>query len=220
MKDGRDLEQVYRLDGKNCFVENILNGLPYDKVLLNFCQYDKSAAKGQRRRGEVGIFMDIYEAQVFSRDIMSGRIAQLGRASQEKAKREGKKYADAVFESQGGTPAKKTPNGIAIARSFTLSPGASQPWVLCARQGKAHETSEGLIVMDGVPETTIRVPASSAKLKEFALSIETVVRIWEQLRYVPIAAPMVQAAQDRRRSIIDQAKASSVAAANAGRYKG
>lgn len=210
-KDERDLEQVFRIDSGNSFVEVMLTGLPYDKLLLNFKQYDKTQAAGNRTTGEIGIFMGIYEAQRLSRDIMSGRIATLGKMEIDKAKKANLKYAGAVFTSQGGTSARRRPDGIAIARVFTLSPGARQPWVLCAKQGKAHETPEGLIVMDGQPEVTIRVALSNEKLKELALSIETVVRTWEQLRFVPVAAPMMRIAQERRQEAIDKAKAASSA---------
>lgn len=206
MKDTRDLEQVLRIDGKGCFVETMLTGLPYDKVMLGFKAYDRTASPGNRSKSDIAIFMDMYEAQRLSRDILSGRISTLGKIAKEKAKAEGKQYPSAVFENQGGTPAKRTANGVAIARVFAILPGASQPWVLAAKQGKAHETPEGLIVMDGKPDTTIRVPVSNEKLKEFALAIETVVRIWEQLRFVPVAAPMMKMAQERRQEAISKAK--------------
>lgn len=214
-KDARSLEQVYRADGKNCFFELLLDGLPYDKAAINFLAYDPTAAPGQRGKGGVTIFLAMYEAQVLSRDIMSGRIATLGRMAQEHAKQSGNQYAGAVFSSQGGTPAKRSATGTAIARVFEITPGASQPWVLCAKQGKAHETPEGLIVMDGKPDTIIRVPASNEKLKEFALAIETIVRVWEQLRFVPVAAPMMDMAMERRKEAIDQAKSDAAAAVEA-----
>lgn len=211
-KDARSLEQVYRADGVGCFIELMLNGLPYDKALLNFRQYDKNAAKGQRSKGDIGIFLDVYEAQVLSRDIMSGRIATLGQMERARAQKEGRKYPNPVYTNQGGTSAKRSATGSAIARVFEITPGASQPWVLCAKQGKAHETPEGLIVMDGKPDTIIRVPVSNSKIKEFALAIETIVRVWEQLRFVPVAAPMMDMAMERRKEAIDRAKSDAAAA--------
>lgn len=213
MKDNRDLEQVLRIDGKNCFLEVMLSGLGFDKVLLNFKQYDANLPSGQRSKGDIGIFMGIYEAELFARDVMSGRIPKMGAKALKVAKDTGKQYADVIYMSQGGTPAKNRPDGIAIARVMELSPGTRQPWVLCAKQGKAHETPEGLIVMNGAPDTTIRVPMVNDKLKTLALAIETVVRVWEQLRFIPVAAPMMKAAQDRRQEVLDKVKAEAAAAA-------
>lgn len=213
-KDARSLEQVYRADGVGCFIELMLNGLPYDKVLLNFCQYDKNAAKGQRSKGDIGIFLDVYGAQVLSRDIMSGRIATLGQMERAQAQKDGRKYPNAMYTNQGGTSAWRN-GGTAIARVFEITPGVSQPWVLCAKQGKAHETPEGLIVMDGKPDTIIRVPVSNSKIKEFALAIETIVRVWEQLRFIPVAAPMMDMAMERRKEAIDRAKSDAAAAVEA-----
>ena len=210
MKDNRDLAQVYRIDGRNCFCEIMLDGLPYDKVLLNFKSYDLSKAEGTRTVADNSIFMDIYTAEVFARDILSGRMATLAKIARKKAKDAGSKYPEAVFENLGGTPAKRRPDGIALARVLNLVPGVAQPWILCAKQGPGHETKEGLIVMDK-QEQLVRVPvASDQKLKEIALSVERVTRLWEQYRFGPVVAPMMETARKRREEAIAQSKAASL----------
>ena len=160
----------------------------------------------------------ILEAQVLARDIMSGRLAGLKMKELKRMQKAGEKYANPVYSKQGGTPAASN-NGQAIARLFEITPGSSQPWILCAKQGKAHETSEGLIVMEGKPETTIRVPCSDIALKQLALAIEAAVMTWVQLRFVPAAAPAMQVAAEKRKEAIDKAKADSAfrAMENAGR---
>lgn len=213
MRETRDLEQVLRLDGRGCFVEIMLSGLPFDRVLLNFCQYDPSQIAGARQTGSVGIFLDIYDAQVLAGDILSGKISALGKKSKAKAAAAGSKYPDKVYESLGGTPAKRAPNGVAVGRVFQILPGASQPWILCAKQGPGHETKEGLIVLDK-PETTIRVPMSNVNLKKVAYALQTCGRVWEINRFVPVIKPAMQQAQARRQEAIDQVKAASAAAAN------
>jgi len=211
----RNLEQILRIDGKGAFMEITTNGLPIDKVSFGFVQYDKTAEKGQRMSGNVNIYMNVLEAQVLARDIMSGRLATLKKHEVKRAKAAGEKYAKSVFSKQGGTPAAAN-NGQAIGRLFEITPGANQPWVLCAKQGKAHETQEGLIVMDKV-ETTIRVPCSDSSLKQLALAIEAAVQTWIQLKFIPAAAPAMQVAMDKRRDEINKAKAESAAKAMAER---
>lgn len=208
MKNTRDAEQILRIDGRGAFVEITTQGLPIDKVYFGFIQYDKNAAKGQRISGSIGIYMNVLEAQVLSRDILSGRILKLGQIEIKRIKENDIKYASPVFLKQGGTPAASN-NGQAIARHFEVTPGSSQPWILCAKQGKAHETKEGLIVMDGTPDVTVRVPLSNDKLKEFALAIEAAVQTWIQLRFVPATAEAMQVAAEKRTEAINKAKEDS-----------
>lgn len=107
-----------------------------------------------------------------------------------------------------GTPAKYN-NGQAIARTFEIVPGDKAPWILCAKQGKAHETDKKLIVMDGKPETTIRVPLANEKLKEFALAIEDLVQLWFHMRFAPVVAPAMQLAAEKRNAAINEKKEES-----------
>lgn len=208
MRNTRDAEQVLRLDGRGVFVEVTTNGLPIDKAFFGFVQYNKNAEKGSRTSGSINIYMNVLEAQVLARDIMSGRLATLKKIELKRMKEKNEKYARPVYSKQGGTPAASN-NGQAIARLFEITPGSSQPWILCAKQGKAHETQEGLIVMDGNPETVIRVPCSDIALKQFALAIEAVVQTWIQLRFVPATAPAMQVAAEKRTEAINKEKADS-----------
>jgi len=210
MKDNRELEQVFRCDGTDCFLEIMLTGLTYDKVLINFSKYDMSQPKNQRMTGSVGIFMDMFEAQRLSRDILSGRICALGEAAKKAANKNHSQYAQNVFESSGGTSAANRSDGKAVARSFSIAPGAKKPWVLCARQGEGTEIGTGLIKMANKPDVIIRVPLTNEKLKEFALAIETVVNVWARVRFDPVAKPIMDNAIERRREAIDKAKASSI----------
>lgn len=212
-KETRDPEQIYRIDGKSVFCEVMATGLGIDKVNINFVEYDVNSPLGQRIKNRVNFFIPVFAAKRLSMDILSGRIPQLGRLAKKKAKEQGEKYASAVFEQLGGTPSKYAKDGIPVARSFTIAPGVSQPWILCATQGPGHETKEGLIVMDKC-ESKVRIPATNEKLKELAIAIETAYNIWVQLRFVPVVAPMMQVANQKRADAINEKKAASAAAAN------
>ena len=206
----RAAEQIYRVDGRNTFLEITTYGLSIDKVYINFVEYDQKAQAGQRTKASIGIYMDMFEAQVLSRDIMSGRISTLGKLAREDAKAKEQKYMSPVFTKQGGTSARSN-NGQAISRLFEVTPGDRQPWILCAKQGKAHESGNGLIVMDGAPDCTIRVPLTDSKLKEFALAIEAAVQVWIQLRFAPVAAPAMQIAAEKRNEAANKWKEQSAA---------
>lgn len=207
-KNTRDPEQLYRIDGKNVFCEVMATGLGIDKVCINFVEYNTAASKGDRIKNNIGFYLPVYTAKRLSLDILSGRIASLGNLAKKKAAETGQRYAKEVFEQLGGTPSKFAKNGIPVARSFTIAPGASQPWILCAKQGPGHETKEGLIVMDKC-ETTIRVPTSNEFMKELAIALGTAFDIWTQLRFVPVVAPMMQKANAERQEAIDAKKAAS-----------
>lgn len=215
-KNTRDPEQVYRLDGRNVFCEVMVSGLGIDKVLINFVEYDTSNQKGQRIKNRIGFYMPMFSAKRLSIDILSGRIAAMGKISRKNAKEAGKKYADIVYEQLGGTPSIYAANNVPIARSMTIGPGSAQPWVLTATQGPGHETKEGLIVMDKC-EQVVRIPMTSDKLKELAIAIDTTYNVWVQLRFVPIVAPMMHAANEERKQAVDAAKAASALDAQAKR---
>lgn len=214
-KASRDPEQVYRIDGRNVFCEVMASGLGIDKALVNFVEYNTAAAQGQRIKGSVGFYMPIITARRLSQDILSGRIARMGKAAREEAKKANNQYPRTVFEQLGGRPSAFTNGGPPIARSFTIAPGSNKPWVLCAKEGPGHETKEGLIVMDKC-ETTIRVAVDNDKLKEFAIALQTLYDVWVQLRFVPVVAPKMQLANDQRQDAVNKRKAAS---SNAGQNK-
>lgn len=126
MRNTRDAEQVLRIDGKGVFVEVTTNGLPIDKVYFGFVQYNKSAEKGNRASGNINIYMNVLEAQVLARDIMSGRLAALKVKELKRMQKAGEKYANPVYSKQGGTPAASN-NGQAIARLFEITPALLSP---------------------------------------------------------------------------------------------
>ena len=97
MKDTRAAEQVYRTDGRNTFLEITTYGLALDKVYIQFVEYDKNAPKGKRQKANIGIYMNAFEAQVLSRDIMSGRVATMSKLVRDAAKTKGQKYPDPVI---------------------------------------------------------------------------------------------------------------------------
>ena len=87
-----------------------------------------------------------------------------------------------------------------------LAPGNKLPWVFFAkRSSKAHETAEGLIVMDGTPEETIMVPLSHESLKELSFAIEYAAQIWAMNRFFPVIKEYMRAVMKERQESIRRA---------------
>lgn len=189
--------QVYRVDGKNCFLEVLCDALSIDKVSLNFVYYDKDKPAGQREQGKVKIYMEIFQAATLSGDILSGRIAGLAEKSKKDAVKEGEKYPKPVFTLLGGTAAKNTPNNQAVSRQFRLSPGSVKPYVVEAISGPGVEQPNGLITPNGKPEVAIRVGLEVEKLKELAHALTLVTQIWGFTKFMPVVEPAITTARKR-----------------------
>lgn len=189
--------QVYRSDGKNCFCEILCNALSIDKAVINFISYDASKPKGSRETGSISIFMDILDAGVLAKNIFSGRLAKLAADSKSKAAKEGKKYPEPVYFLMGGTPAKNTPDHKAICRQLRIVPGNAKPWVLEASMGLGKESKEGLISMDGVPTSVIRIPLDDEGLKRFAVAMELMNNLWVNAKFAPVVSPLMDEVRER-----------------------
>ncbi len=189
--------QVYRVDGKNCFLEVLCDALSIDKVSLNFVSYDKNQPSGQREQGKVKIYMEIFQAATLSGDILSGRIAGLAQKSKKDAEKAGEKYPKPVYSLLGGTAAKNTVDRQAISRQFKLSPGSVKPYVMEAISGPGIEQQNGLITPSGKPDVTIRVPLENEKLKELAHALTLVTQIWGITKFMPVVEPAITTARKR-----------------------
>lgn len=122
MKDSRDPKQIYRVDGRGCFVEVTGEGLPLDKVHIRFLQYNMGASKGNRMSQSIDFFINIFTAGVLHHDIMSGRMAALAKKEIAKTKAENRKYANSIYLKQGGTSARNSATHTPIAKTFEITP--------------------------------------------------------------------------------------------------
>lgn len=175
--------QVYRIDGKNVFLEILNSALGINKVVINFIKYDSQSFK---QVSKISIYLNKMEALRIANDILNGRFAKLAKIELDK----GNKYANAIYTSLGGTSSarlakqnKSRTDGAAIARQFKIVPGSRSPWVLEGHQGKGKELENGLISMEK-SEEVVRVPLKDDDLKEFALAIQLAIQSYETASYV------------------------------------
>lgn len=181
--------QVIRFDGNKVFVEMMADALQNNKVFLNFCEYDKSAAKGSRMKKSVSIYLDIHGAGLFAEDILSGRMQKLAEEKRAEAAQKGSKYPGPVWISMGGTnpvDAGRKDNK-AESRQFKLVPGSTKPWIITAEKGPGHLSETGLIVPEYTTgngaEAVIRVPMTDDDLKRMGLILRNLYSLWLLEKY-------------------------------------
>ena len=127
MRNTRDAEQVLRLDGRGVFVEVTTNGLPIDKAFFGFVQYNKNAEKGSRTSGSINIYMNVLEAQVLARDIMSGRLATLKKIELKRMKeKEQRRREREAWEAARGPSIRSRAELPQLPITDRQSPGSSK----------------------------------------------------------------------------------------------
>lgn len=179
-KKQKDPQQIYRADGKECFVE-VTNGMLKDgKVILNFCKYN--ANNGNKMDYNIQIFMDVPAFLVFAKKVEFGQIAKDARNEKALAASEGR-YAKAVWQSKpGGTGVaalkaqnRTRPDGMAEARQLEIVPGLKSDLAFRVLSGPGEEQGKGLIVpnfdysKDSKTTKQILLPISNETLQELCL---------------------------------------------------
>lgn len=181
-----DPKQILKISGRKQFMEVMANCLNFDRIYLNFEEYDDSKPAGQRKEAQVMIYLEILEAYVLAKDIFSGKMAALAKKSKETQKAGGYKYAKEVYCKMGGTSAKQLArsgkdrkDGMSLSRQFKITPGEKQPWVVSAESGPGEENEKGLIVPKYQrPEQIIRIGMTDEQLKQFAAALELISNGW------------------------------------------
>lgn len=188
MRKAKDIKQIIRLDGKNCFMEVMNSSFGIGKVQMNFIQYNIEKQQGERYEQQISIYMDIDEFLVFVNDVLSGKMQKL--ADIERAK--GKQYCSAIYTDMGGISAKtlesrgkKREDEKSLSRQFKLIPGAKAPFMIQAECGAGEESDTGLIVPKyGKPEQVVRIPLQVDDLKRLVLAVKTHIQAYLTSVYV------------------------------------
>lgn len=176
--------QIFRADGKNCFIEVINNAFEIGKVQINSIQYDP--ANGNKQSASIPCYMNVDTFEVLVQDFLSGRIPALAKKEKEKTIEAKKQYANHIFEDMGGIPSAKLskerkdkfnfdiPEGMAISRIFRITPSLKDnyPWVLSGQIGLGKENASGLIVPQGAPKEIVRVPMTDESMKKMLLTVK------------------------------------------------
>lgn len=185
--------QVIRIDGKNVFME-VINAFSIGKVQINFIEYDASKEKNSRIKNEIKTYIDFNKFLVLINDIKSGRMLALSKKAREDQAKGGYKFAKDIYSDLGGISATTLANrgqsradGLSMSRQFKITPGDKMPWILSGEVGAGKEDEKGLIVPQGRPETTIRVPLTDDDFKKLALVVEMHMQAYLSSFYVQLA---------------------------------
>lgn len=172
--------QIYRIDGKNCFVECMTDGMDIGQIVMNFVTYNTSLEKGSRQTNFIPIYLSIPEFLALAENFANGEIAR--KASLARAALAGKTgFVEPLYCVLGGTSAKKLreqgkarPDGKSLSRKMSIAAGEKYPYLLIAEQGVGETDMMGLIVPKFTAKTAearVSVPVKEESLQQmFAIA--------------------------------------------------
>ena len=196
--------QIFRLDGKNSFMEILNSAFSIKKVQFNFIEYDPNDNNKQTRKLE--IYMDVLQAVALAERILSGEFASMV----ERAKTAGKfggfnvtQYTS-FFTDMGGVSEEKVAknfaaykerfpflqSGQAISRQFKIQTGSKYPWVLRAEYGPGQSSDKGLIVPQGSAPMYINMPVDADSFFKMAVAIKTSYQAYLNQYYAKYASKL------------------------------
>lgn len=179
----RTNNQIWRMDGKNCFLEITRDRFFEGKVKFSFQTYDTTKEKGNKIVNKVDFFLKFDDALTFAYECIDGTFREALKKDRQslfnKVKKDGKNakhFSSNIREYWRGTSADKSirSDGKAESRTLSLAPGyypvdrvlnpekyknkAPNDFVLTVKRGPGRETEQGLISPDGPEEVKISIP--------------------------------------------------------------
>lgn len=180
--------QIFRIDGKDCFVEVLNSALPIKKFQINFIEY---GGEDHKQKNRLDIYVDSLKAVALAERILNGEFER----SVLKAKRDGILYGEKIqvndftsyFTDMGGISEEgvlkrfdelkaKYPfaeKGMALSRQLKIQAGKKSPWVIRAEYGLGKSSDKGLIVPQGKPVIAITVPCTYDNFYQLAVAIKS-----------------------------------------------
>lgn len=177
--------QIFRVDGKNSFMEVLNVAFPIGKVQFNFVEYDEKTNKQTKK---LDIYMDALQAVALAERILSGDFAAMVNAAKTSGKFNGMNVTTytSFFTDMGGISEEKVAKkfedyqaqysflkeGQAISRQFKIQTGSKYPWVLRAEYGPGKSSDTGLIVPQGNAPVYINLPVDADSFYKMAVAIK------------------------------------------------
>lgn len=177
--------QIFRVDGKNSFMEVLNIAFPIGKVQFNFVEYDEKTNKQTKK---LDIYMDALQAVALAERILSGDFAASVNAAKTSGKFNGMNVTTytSFFTDMGGISEEKVAKkleeyqkqypfvkeGQAISRQFKIQTGSKYPWVLRAEYGPGKSSETGLIVPQGNAPVYINLPVDADSFYKMAVAIK------------------------------------------------
>jgi hypothetical protein len=177
--------QIFRVDGKNSFMEVLNVAFPIGKVQFNFDEYDEKTNKQVKK---LDIYMDALQAVALAERILSGDFAAMVQNAKTAGKFNGMTVSTytSFFTDMGGISEEKVAKkfedyqkqypfvkeGQAISRQFKIQTGSKYPWVLRAEYGPGKSSDTGLIVPQGNAPVYINLPVDADSFYKMAVAIK------------------------------------------------
>lgn len=177
--------QIFRVDGKNSFMEVLNVAFPIGKVQFNFVEYDEKTNKQVKK---LDIYMDALQAVALAERILSGDFAAMVNNAKAAGKFNGMTVSNytSFFTDMGGISEDKVEKkledyqkqysfvkpGMAISRQFKIQTGQKYPWVLRAEYGPGKSSDTGLIVPQGNAPVYINLPVDADSFYKMAVAIK------------------------------------------------
>ena len=177
--------QIFRVDGKNSFMEVLNIAFPIGKVQFNFVEYDEKTNKQTKK---LDIYMDALQAVALAERILSGDFAAMVQNAKTSGKFNGMNVTTytSFFTDMGGISEEKVAKkledyqkqypfvkeGQAISRQFKIQTGSKYPWVLRAEYGPGKSSDTGLIVPQGNATVYINLPVDADSFYKMAVAIK------------------------------------------------
>ena len=194
--------QIYRVDGKNCFLE-ILNSSfsmllqkkkgedknTVRKVQINMIQYSE---KTHEQTQKLEFFLTFADALVLCNEIISGRLdMKIAKAAKE-GKFDGRAINDftAYWNNLGGKahPSEKDfknfkwlSQGDALSRQLKIQKSTKYKYMIVGEYGKGRVGDTGLIIPEGNRQAYIQIPVSENDALGLALTLQMhISAFWNQ----------------------------------------
>lgn len=167
-----DENEIMSIHTNKNFVKVKSDTLSIKRFHLSFVEHDNS----YKLLDNIEMYLDFKSASLlvseFNRNVFDQKIV----ASLNEAKANNSNFPKPVFKSNmGGVNEAKAnrSDGKAISRYFDISAGNKYPFVICAYEFKAHtDNKSGIIIPEGKPEKTIRIPVSYDDFNYFVKELE------------------------------------------------
>lgn len=180
------IKQIYRVDGKNSFVEVLADALNIDKFQINFVQYDESTHK---QTASLPMYVNALSLVALAERILNGEFNREIKAAQKDGTYQGKQVNDytsfftvmggikeSVVEAHFDDMKKRYPfiqKGMAISRQLKIQRGQKYPYVLRVEYNTGKSDDKGLIVpSSGKAQMAVSIPLTYDNANEFATAIK------------------------------------------------
>lgn len=193
--------QIFRVDGKNCFLEVLNTCFCIGKVLINMCAYDPTTHKEKQR---LEFYLDFSDALYLAEQIRSGRLDRTIAEAAKTGMFEGKPINEytAYYTNMGGTKPSSAKHekycdqfdwlskDKCVSKIFKLQKSSKFKYLIRGEYGHGYENDKGLIVPDGNPKAYIQVPFTEKDSLGFARTLDIHIQAYFTQFYITFAGKL------------------------------